>query len=70
MSIKESNILIFYQKRMSTAEEFAAKVAEDLSKFNGQMVKMDIIDNNVTFTAGNDSVGIPLPDWEPNNLPD
>lgn len=49
-----------------TVEEFATEAA----KLNGKTVKIEIAENNVVFTSGNDSVGIPLPDWISNEPKD
>lgn len=53
-----------------TDQEHVQKLAELLPTLNWQTVIITVENGNVVYSSGNNSVGIPLPDWQPDVLPE
>lgn len=64
-------ILIIYSYIKSmTSEEFTTKLLQRLPTDNGIQLSVERNEDNIVFSHGNDSCGIPVPDGQPENIPE
>ena len=48
-----------------TDKEHISKLLPFLTAKEWEEINIKVEDGNVVYSSGNDSVGIPLPDWQP-----
>ena len=53
-----------------TDQEHISKLLPFLTAKEGEEITIKVENWNVVYSSGNDSLWVPIPDWEPTNLPE